>query len=64
MLAETCNVLTLNVIVVKYLNKICTEIFNCEVLFREDCTTEEFIDVIVGNRIYMPCIYVRKQLLL
>ena len=34
------------------------EIFNCEVLFREDCPTEEFIDVIVGNRIYMPCIYV------
>jgi len=42
------------------LDEICTEIFNCEVLFREDCTTEEFIDIIVGNRIYMPCIYVSK----
>lgn len=38
------------------------EIFNCEVLFREDCSTEDFIDVIVGNRIYMPCIYVSSQI--
>lgn len=38
------------------------KIFNCEVLFREDCTTEEFIDVIVGNRIYMPCIYVFNKI--
>lgn len=35
------------------------EIFNGEVLFREDCTADEFIDVIVGNRVYMPCLYVR-----
>jgi ribosome-interacting GTPase 1 len=32
--------------------------FNAEVLFREDCTADEFIDVIVGNRVYMPCLYV------
>ena len=32
--------------------------FNAEVLFREDCTADEFIDVIQGNRIYMPCLYV------
>ena len=38
-----------------------TEIFNAEVLFREDCTTDEFIDVIVGNRIYMPCLYVSTR---
>ena len=37
--------------------------FNCEVLFREDCTTDEFIDVIVGNRVYMPCIYVSQCLI-
>ena len=35
-----------------------SEIFNAEVLFREDCTPDEFIDVVVGNRIYMPCLYV------
>ncbi|KAK2492708.1 hypothetical protein MC885_002880 [Smutsia gigantea] len=31
------------------------KIFNAEVLFREDCSPDEFIDVIVGNRVYMPC---------
>lgn len=35
-----------------------SEIFNAEVLFREDCSPDEFIDVIVGNRVYMPCLYV------
>lgn len=35
-----------------------SEIFNAEVLFREDSTPDEFIDVIVGNRVYMPCLYV------
>ena len=34
------------------------KIFNAEVLFREDCSADEFIDVIVGNRVYMPCLYV------
>jgi len=38
------------------------KMFNCEVLFREDCTTDEFIDVIVGNRVYMPCIYVYNKI--
>lgn len=33
------------------------KIFNVEVLFREDCTADEFIDVILGNRVYMKCIY-------
>lgn len=33
------------------------KIFNAEVLFREDCNADEFIDVIVGNRVYMPCLY-------
>uniref|UniRef100_A0A2K5VLE3 Developmentally-regulated GTP-binding protein 2 n=1 Tax=Macaca fascicularis TaxID=9541 RepID=A0A2K5VLE3_MACFA len=32
------------------------KIFNAEVLFREDCSPDEFIDVIVGNRVYMPCL--------
>ena len=38
------------------------EIFNAEVLFREDCNADEFIDVIVGNRVYMPCVYVIELL--
>lgn len=38
------------------------KMFNCEVIFREDCTTEEFIDVIIGNRIYMPCLYVYNKI--
>lgn len=40
------------------LNQSPSEIFNAEVLFREDCSPDEFIDVIVGNRVYMPCLYV------
>ena len=38
------------------------KIFNAEVLFREDCTPDQFIDVIVGNRIYMPCLYVYNKI--
>lgn len=38
------------------------KIFNAEVLFRDDCTTEEFIDVVVGNRVYLPCIYVYNKI--
>jgi len=38
------------------------KIFNAEVLFREDCTPEEFIDVIQANRVYLPCIYVYNKI--
>ncbi|TNM96732.1 hypothetical protein fugu_014888 [Takifugu bimaculatus] len=38
-----------------------SEIFNAEVLFREDSTPDDFIDVIVGNRVYMPCLYVYNK---
>jgi len=38
------------------------KIFNAEVLFREDCTADELIDVILGNRIYMPCLYVYNKI--
>jgi small GTP-binding protein len=33
-------------------------IHNAEILIREDCTAEEFIDVVEGNRIYTRCLYV------
>ena len=34
------------------------EIHNCEVIFREDHDADDLIDVIVGNRRYLPCLYV------
>jgi len=33
------------------------KIHNAEVLVREDCTPDEFIDVVVGKRKYMKCLY-------
>lgn len=33
------------------------KIHNAEVLFREDCTLDDFVDVVIGNRLYMKCVY-------
>lgn len=33
------------------------KIHNAEVLVREDCTVDEFIDVVLGNRKYVRCLY-------
>ena len=38
------------------------KIHNAEVLFREDSTPDDFIDVINGKSIYMPCIYVYNKI--
>lgn len=38
------------------------KIFNAEVLFREDCTADEFIDVVTNNRVYLPCLYVYNKI--
>merc|ERR1711864_29888 len=38
------------------------KIHNAEVLLREDCTADELIDVILGSRIYMPCLYVYNKI--
>jgi len=38
------------------------KIFNAEVLFREDATPDQLIDVIEGNRIYMQCLYVYNKI--
>lgn len=37
-------------------------IFNAEVNLREDITVDQFIDVIEGNRRYMPCLYVYNKI--
>ncbi|KAF4324269.1 hypothetical protein BBO99_00000923 [Phytophthora kernoviae] len=37
------------------------KLHNCEVLFREDCTTDDLIDVIEGNRKYVKCLYVYNK---
>ncbi|TRY69019.1 hypothetical protein TCAL_07668 [Tigriopus californicus] len=38
------------------------KIFNAEVLFREDCGADAFIDVILGNRMYLNCVYVYNKI--
>nr|XP_054112413.1 LOW QUALITY PROTEIN: developmentally-regulated GTP-binding protein 2-like [Callithrix jacchus] len=38
------------------------KIFNADVLFQEDCSPDEFIDVIMGNWVYMPCLYVYNKI--
>jgi len=38
------------------------KIFNAEVLFREDCNADQLIDVIEGNRKYLPCLYVYNKI--
>lgn len=37
-------------------------IHSCEVLFREDCTIDQFIDLIEGNRKYVRCLYVYHKI--
>jgi len=38
------------------------KIFNAEVLFREDASAQDFIDVVVGNCMYVPCLYVYNKI--
>ena len=33
------------------------KVHNAEILFREDATVDELIDVVQGNRHYVPCLY-------
>jgi small GTP-binding protein len=37
-------------------------IHSAEVLFREDCTIDQFIDIIEGNRKYVRCLYVYNKI--
>lgn len=34
---------------------------NCDVMVREDITVDQFIDVVLGNRKYVPCLYVYNK---
>eukprot|EP01094_Clydonella_sp_ATCC50884_P013021 TRINITY_DN23306_c0_g1_i1.p1 TRINITY_DN23306_c0_g1~~TRINITY_DN23306_c0_g1_i1.p1 ORF type:complete len:389 (+),score=110.27 TRINITY_DN23306_c0_g1_i1:74-1168(+) len=38
------------------------KIFHAQVLFREDATVDQFIDVVEGNRKYIPCIYAYNKI--
>ena len=37
-------------------------ISNCDVTFRSDNTMDDLIDIIEGNRVYVPCIYVLNKI--
>jgi small GTP-binding protein len=37
-------------------------IYNADILIREDVTVDEFIDVVEGNRVYVPCIHVYNKI--
>jgi ribosome-interacting GTPase 1 len=43
---------------------ICKEykLSNADIMFRENASIDELIDVIEGNRIYVPCIYVLNKI--
>uniref|UniRef100_A0AC34R028 Developmentally-regulated GTP-binding protein 2 n=1 Tax=Panagrolaimus sp. JU765 TaxID=591449 RepID=A0AC34R028_9BILA len=38
------------------------KIFNADVIFHDDYTIDQFIDVIQGSRVYMPCLYVYNKI--
>lgn len=58
------NTVPLNNIDNDVVRAVCNEykISNADVAFRCDATVEELIDVIEGNRIYIPCIYVLNKI--
>lgn len=48
----------------KLVQSICKEyrIANADIMFRQDATVDELIDVIEGNRVYVPCIFVLNKI--
>ncbi|WFD04221.1 Ribosome-interacting GTPase 2 [Malassezia obtusa] len=38
------------------------KLHNCDVMIREDITVDQFIDVVLGNRKYVPCLYVYNKI--
>lgn len=60
-LTVTCHQSTLDS---DYVKSILSEfrINNADVILREDATEDDLIDVIEGNRVYVPCIYVLNKI--
>ena len=38
------------------------KIHNADVTLREDVTAEDLIDVVEGNRVYIPCLYLLNKI--
>ncbi|PKI82533.1 hypothetical protein MVES_003485 [Malassezia vespertilionis] len=38
------------------------KIHNCDIMMRQDITVDQFIDVVLGNRKYVPCLYVYNKI--
>jgi ribosome-interacting GTPase 1 len=38
------------------------KIHNAEIVIRFDATVDEFIDVVLGNRVYLRCLYVYNKI--
>ena len=38
------------------------KIHNADITLREDCTSEDLIDIVEGNRVYVPCKYVLNKI--
>jgi len=37
-------------------------IHNCDITFKQDSSMDDLIDIVEGNRIYVPCIYVLNKI--
>jgi len=48
----------------KLITQICKEyrMVNADITFRENATVDQLIDAILGNRVYIPCIYVLNKI--
>lgn len=40
-------------------DRLACPVHNCDVMIREDIDEDQFIDILIGNRKYVPCLYVR-----
>ncbi|EEA04798.1 developmentally regulated GTP-binding protein 2, putative [Cryptosporidium muris RN66] len=49
-----------NKMIINILNEY--KIYNADILIKEDCTIDDFIDCIEGNRKYIPCLYVYNKI--
>ena len=38
------------------------KIHNADITLREDATAEDLIDVVEGNRVYIPCLYLLNKI--